>query len=229
MMLSYDSRLYAVLAGFSSLAYASVLWLLTALPVVTAPPATAGLFAAMRSRGTVEDPGVTKAFMRGFWCNVGRSYAVAGICAAGVAAVAFDLLLARQARHPVIVGCIAAAALCAFAVGVNLWPALVATTTLLGTLREAARRTLARPDLSIAGVLISALPLLGLLVIPSQIVIVYAAVGVSLPALAITRLSERAGQRTNSAPNAHAAAGDLHVIGASTSTANHHSPTRRVP
>lgn len=95
MLRGYDGMLYRLLRLVTEFVYLNLLWLLACIPVVTAPAATAALFAVVREWTKGRQPPIAPSFLRFMRENARRSLAVAAVGIVVGAILAADLLLAR--------------------------------------------------------------------------------------------------------------------------------------
>lgn len=158
-LLRTDGALYrgACLAAF--LLTAGTTWLVASLPLVTAPPATAGLYAACRLR--VESR--TNPRVRDCLAETRRltpvSYRLAVVVAPLSAAVALDLWYAKSHDHAVLTGAATVLALVVGYVFAQVWPALVRTGSVRDAFALSLRICVTRPDLAVCAAAVWAVAL----------------------------------------------------------------------
>lgn len=123
-----DGRWYAALQRFSDTVLLSAVWAIACLPVVTAGPATAAMFAVVRGWDEGRDVSAVPAFARYFRENL-RQGLISGLAGVAVASLLFaDLVIAGALAPPIAstLGAIAAVAgVVIVATSVYLFPLMV--------------------------------------------------------------------------------------------------------
>lgn len=148
-LLRTDGALYRGACLTAFLLAAGTMWLVASLPLVTAPPVTAGLHAACRLRLEIG----TNPRLRDCLAETRRlsaaSYRLALVVVPITAGVALDLWYARTSGNAPLTGAAAVLALVVGYVFAQVWPALART----GRVREAfalsLRMCVTRPDLAV--------------------------------------------------------------------------------
>lgn len=96
-----EGRWYTALQRLSDTVLLSVIWVVACLPVVTAGPATAAMFAVVRRWDEGQDASVAPAFVRYFRENL-RQGLISGIAGAAVASLLLaDLMIAGALAPPI--------------------------------------------------------------------------------------------------------------------------------
>lgn len=123
-----EGRWYAALQRFSDTVLLSAVWAVACLPVLTAGPATAAMFAVVRGWETGRDVSAVPAFARYFRENL-RQGLVSGLAGVAVAALLFADLVIAGALAPLAastLGVVAAVAgVLVVATAVYLFPLMV--------------------------------------------------------------------------------------------------------
>lgn len=155
-----DGRIYVALQRFSDSVLLSVVWVIACLPVVTAGPATAAMFAVVRGWEEGRDVSAVPAFARYFRENL-RQGLITGLAGAAVAALLLaDLVIAGALAPPIAstLGVLAAVAgIVVVATSVYLFPLMVTYDLPLRRLVPSALMfAIGKPATTLAGLVVVA-------------------------------------------------------------------------
>lgn len=165
---SVDGPLYRLCKTISVYLMAGPMWAIACIPIVTIPPATAVLHAAIGNYHQTGD--VPK--IRDLWtlarACLAASYGLVMVLTTPFAVLAVDVLIVGNSHQPVLLGGVIGLSVIVVVLLSQAWPALLATTSVRGAILTSARSAIRNPALALAAGCTWAIPWLTLRLVPSQ-------------------------------------------------------------